>query len=50
MKRIKEKFRRTVKYWRISYQQASGNDRLSLGMLTLVMVAYAWLILVVVPK
>lgn len=47
MKRIKEKFKRTVKYWRITYLQASGNDRLSVGMLVMVMLAYAWWVILV---
>jgi len=42
MKQIREKLRRKVKYWRISYKQASGPDRLSLGMFALVMLVYAW--------
>jgi hypothetical protein len=42
MKQIKEKFKRTVKYWRITYQQANGRDRLSMGMFALLMLAYAW--------
>lgn len=42
MKQIKEKFKRTVKYWRITYQQASGNDRLSIGMFALMMLVYVW--------
>ncbi|HEX9839683.1 MAG TPA: hypothetical protein VGA72_10065 [Anaerolineales bacterium] len=42
MKRIEEKFNRTVKYWRIRYKQASGRDRLSLGMFALVMLVYTW--------
>ena len=42
MKRIKEKFNGTVKYWRVSYEQASGEDRLSIGMFALFMLVYAW--------
>jgi hypothetical protein len=42
MKRIEEKLKRKVKYWRISYQQASGQDRLSIGLFALMMLAYAW--------
>ena len=42
MKRIEEKFKRTVKYWRISYKQASGRDRLYLGLFALIMLTYAW--------
>ena len=42
MKRAKEKFSRTVKYWRVSYKQASGSDRLFMGMCALVMLVYAW--------
>ena len=35
MKQIEEKLKRTVKYWRISYQQASGRDRLYVGLFSL---------------
>jgi hypothetical protein len=42
MKQIKEKFKRTVKYWRVSYQQANGRERLLLGSLALMALAYAW--------
>jgi hypothetical protein len=42
MKRIEEKLKRKVKYWRVSYLQASGRDRLSLGMFTMVMLIYTW--------
>ena len=47
MKRIKEKFKRRMKYLRVSFQQASGRDRLSLGMFALMMLAYAWWVIVV---
>jgi hypothetical protein len=42
MRRIKEKLRRTVKYWRISYKQASERDRLLAGAFTLMVLAYVW--------
>lgn len=42
MKRIKDKFKRSVKYLRVSYQQASGRERLSLGMFVLMMLTYVW--------
>jgi hypothetical protein len=42
MKQIKEKLRRKVKYWSISYKQASRPDRLSLGMFALMMLVYLW--------
>jgi hypothetical protein len=42
MKQIEEKFKRTVKYWRISYQQANGRDRLLLGLYGLLILIYAW--------
>jgi hypothetical protein len=42
MKQTKEKFRRIVKYWRVSYEQADKQDRLSLGMFALMMLIYAW--------
>ncbi len=42
MKTIKDKLKRTVKYWRISYQQASERDRLLLGAFTLIVLTYVW--------
>ena len=42
IKRPKEKFRRIVKYLRVSYQQASGRERLSVGMFVLMMLTYLW--------
>ncbi len=42
MKSIKEKVKRTVKYWRISYEQASERDRLLVGVFTLIVLAYVW--------
>ena len=42
MKRIEEKLKRKVKYWRVSYLQASGRDRLSMGMFTMLMLIYTW--------
>jgi hypothetical protein len=42
MKRIEEKLKRKMKYWRISYLQASGRDRLSLGMFAVLILVYMW--------
>ena len=42
MKRIEEKFRRKVKYWRISLMQASGRDHMSLGMFMVLILVYMW--------
>lgn len=42
MKQIEEKFKRKVKYWRITYKQANGQDRLSMGMFVLLMLVYVW--------
>jgi len=47
MKRIREKLNRTVKYWRVRYKQASGRDRLFMGMWSLVVLVYAWWVLLV---
>jgi len=47
MKPIKEIFRRKMKYWRVSYMQASGRDRLSIGMFALLMATYVWWVIVV---
>jgi hypothetical protein len=42
MKRIEEKLKRKMKYWRVSYLQASGRERLSIGMFALLMLTYVW--------
>ena len=42
VKRPKDKFKRLMKYWRVSYQQASEKERLSLWMFALVMLVYTW--------
>lgn len=42
MKQIEEKLKRTVKYWRVSYRQATDRDRLSMAMFTLIILIYAW--------
>lgn len=42
MKQIKEKLKRNMKYLRVSYQQASERDRLSLGLFALLMLIYTW--------
>jgi hypothetical protein len=47
MKEIEEKLKRTVKYWRVSYHQANGRDRLHLGLYSLLILIYAWWYIVV---
>jgi hypothetical protein len=44
MKRINDKFKRTIKYLRVSYKQASERDRLSMGLFAfaLMVLVYAW--------
>ena len=42
MKQIEEKFKRKVKYWRISYKQASGRDRLHMGLYSVLILVYLW--------
>ncbi len=42
MRRLKEKVKRTVKYWRISYKQASERDRLLVGVFALMVLTYVW--------
>lgn len=42
MKRMKEKYKRIVKYWRISYKQSSDQDRLFIGVFTFMMLTYMW--------
>ena len=47
MKPTKENFRRFVKYWRVVYEQANRQDRLSLGMFALLMLVCAWWVILV---
>ena len=47
MKRIKEKSRRIVKYWRVRYQQASGDERMWVGLYVLAVLAFAWWVMLV---
>jgi len=42
MKQITEKFKRKVKYLRVSYMQANKRERLNLGLFALLLLAYAW--------
>jgi hypothetical protein len=42
MKQFEEKFKRKVKYLRVSYKQASGRERLLLGLYSLLILIYAW--------
>lgn len=48
MKQLKEKLKRRMKYLRVSYQQTSGRERLSLYMFVLVMLVYAWWVILVI--
>ena len=47
MKQIKEKLKRIAKYWHVRYKQASGRDRLFAGMYTLMVLVYAWWMILV---
>ena len=47
MKRLKEKYNRIIKYWSVTYRQASGRDRLFMGMFTLMVLVYAWWVILV---
>jgi hypothetical protein len=47
MKRIEEKLKRKVKYWRISFMQASGRDRLHVGLYSILILVYAWWVFIV---
>ena len=42
MKQMEEKVKRTVKYWRVRYKQASGRDRLYIGLFALMILTYVW--------
>lgn len=47
MKRIEEKFKRTLKYLRVSFQQTRGRDRLHLYLFALMMLIYTWWVMMV---
>ena len=47
MKPIKEKLKRIVKYVCITYQQTRERDRLSLAMFAVLMLVYAWWVILV---
>jgi hypothetical protein len=40
------KFKRIVKYWRVWFKQASGTDRMRLAMIVVVVLVYAWWVMV----
>jgi hypothetical protein len=42
MKQIEEKFKRKMKYLRISYKQANGRDRLYMGLYSVLILVYVW--------
>jgi hypothetical protein len=42
MKRLKDKSKRLVKYWFVSYKQASDNQRLQVGLFLMMMLVYSW--------
>jgi hypothetical protein len=46
-KRLHEKFKRTMKYWRVRYQQSNERERLNLYLLVFLMLSYTWWILMV---
>ena len=46
MKRIEDKFKRTLKYLRVSYQQAGGRERLNLYMFAMLMLIYVWWVMI----
>jgi hypothetical protein len=42
VKRINDKVKRTVKYWRVRYQQANDRERLNLYLITFTLLTYVW--------
>jgi hypothetical protein len=46
MKRLKEKFKRQIKYLRVSYQQARGRDRVNIYMFAMLMLIYVWWVMI----
>jgi hypothetical protein len=47
MKRLKDKLKRQMKYLRVSYQQTRGRERLNLYMFALLLVVYAWWVMMI---
>jgi hypothetical protein len=47
MRRINDKFKRTIKYWRVRYQQANERERLNLYLCAFLLLSYVWWVLVV---
>jgi hypothetical protein len=47
MKRITEKLKRIMKYCRVRYKQSDKQHRLLMGMFALVILVYAWWVIVV---
>jgi hypothetical protein len=45
MKRTKAKLKRMVKYYRVSYEQSDKQHRLFMGMFGLMVLVYAWWIM-----
>lgn len=48
MKQIEEKFKRTLKYLRVSYQQSRGRERMNLYMFAMLMLIYVWWVMIAV--
>ena len=46
-KRIHEKLKRMMKYWRVRYQQTNERERLTLYLLVFLVFSYAWWVLIV---
>ena len=46
-KRIREKLKRMMKYWRVRYRQSSERERLTLYLLVFLVFSYAWWVLIV---
>ena len=46
-KRINEKFKRTMKYWRVRYQQSTERERMHLYLFAFLVLSYTWWMLMV---
>lgn len=45
MKKLKDRIRRKIKYYRVGFHQASKEDRVGLGMSALGVLVYVWWVL-----
>ena len=46
-KKLNDKFKRSIKYWRVRYQQSTQRERLNLTLVAFLALTYVWWMLMV---